>query len=104
MSEDKELGSEIPAFVKKYVPAVNRGLAWAKYGKEKFDIIKKMDILFYPTFNDAYPLVLLECLQIGMPVVASNQGAIPEIIDKNTGFIFETGQLGDALICILKVI
>ena len=35
MSEDKELGSEIPAFVKKYVPAVNRGLAWAKYGKEK---------------------------------------------------------------------
>ena len=35
MSKDEELGSEIPAFVKKYVPAVNRGLAWAKYGKEK---------------------------------------------------------------------
>tara|TARA_S200000501_G_scaffold198091_1_gene186441 strand:- start:10138 stop:11250 length:1113 start_codon:yes stop_codon:yes gene_type:complete len=76
----------------------------AKYGKEKFDIIKKMDLLFYPTFNDAYPLVLLECLQIGIPVVASNQGAIPEIINKNTGFIFKTGQLEDALICILKVI
>lgn len=35
MSKDEELGSEIPAFVKKYIPAVNRGLAWAKYGKEK---------------------------------------------------------------------
>ena len=35
MSKNNELGSEIPAFVKKYVPAVNRGLAWAKYGKEK---------------------------------------------------------------------
>ena len=27
--------SEIPSFVKKYIPGVMRGLAWAKYGEEK---------------------------------------------------------------------
>ena len=34
MSE-KELGSEIPDFVKKFVPGITRGLSWAKYSKEK---------------------------------------------------------------------
>ena len=34
MSE-KDLGSEIPEFVKKYVPGITRGLSWAKYSKEK---------------------------------------------------------------------
>ena len=32
---DEELGSEIPDFIKKYVPGITRGLSWAKYSKEK---------------------------------------------------------------------
>ena len=35
MSKEEDMAPEIPAFVKKYVPGVKRGLAWAKYGKEK---------------------------------------------------------------------
>ena len=31
----EELGSEIPDFVKKFVPGITRGLSWAKYSKEK---------------------------------------------------------------------
>ena len=34
MSEE-DLGSEIPEFVKKYVPGITRGLSWAKYSEEK---------------------------------------------------------------------
>ena len=34
MSEE-ELGSEIPEFVKKFVPGITRGLSWAKYSEEK---------------------------------------------------------------------
>ena len=34
MSEE-ELDSEIPDFVKKFVPGITRGLSWAKYSKEK---------------------------------------------------------------------
>ena len=34
MSED-DPGSEIPEFVKKYVPGITRGLSWAKYSEEK---------------------------------------------------------------------
>ena len=32
---EEELGSEIPEFVKKFVPGITRGLSWAKYSKEK---------------------------------------------------------------------
>ena len=34
MSEE-DLVSEIPDFIKKYVPGITRGLSWAKYSKEK---------------------------------------------------------------------
>ena len=35
MSKEENTTPEIPAFVKKYIPGVKRGLAWAKYGKEE---------------------------------------------------------------------
>ena len=35
MSEHEDPSSEIPSFVKKYIPGVMRGLSWAKYSKEK---------------------------------------------------------------------
>ena len=34
MSEE-DLGSEIPEFIKKFVPGITRGLSWAKYSKDK---------------------------------------------------------------------
>ena len=35
MSEHDDISSEIPPFVKKYIPGVMRGLSWAKYSEEK---------------------------------------------------------------------
>ena len=35
MSDQDDKSSEIPDFVKKYIPGVMRGLSWAKYSKEK---------------------------------------------------------------------
>ena len=35
MTEHEDPSSEIPAFVKKYIPGVMRGLSWAKYSEEK---------------------------------------------------------------------
>ncbi len=34
MSEE-DFGSEIPEFIKKFVPGITRGLSWAKYSKDK---------------------------------------------------------------------
>ncbi len=48
------------------------------------------DIIFYPTFHDSLPTVLLEASACGKPIIASEVGGIPEIIINNkAGLLFD---------------
>ena len=48
------------------------------------------DIIFYPSFHDSLPTVLLEASASGKPIIASKTGGIPEIIvNKKTGLLFD---------------
>ncbi len=48
------------------------------------------DVLFYPTNADNFPLVVLEAMSCGLPVIASAIAGIPEIIqDNSNGFLVE---------------
>lgn len=60
------------------------------YGKQKEQALRESDIFVFPTYYDkeAFPLVNLEAMQWGLPVISSPEGAIPEmVIDGVTGFI-----------------
>lgn len=48
--------------------------------KQKFIFFKQIDIFFYPTKNDAFPLVLLEAMASGSAILTTNIGAIRNII------------------------
>lgn len=41
------------------------------------------DLLIYPSWSDNFPLVILEAMSCGVPVIGSNVGGIPEIIRNN---------------------
>ena len=59
-----------------------------KYGIEKNKFYQDADIFVMPSFDEAFSLVLLEAMQFGLPVVASNVGGIPDIVADNvTGYL-----------------
>lgn len=59
-----------------------------KYDQEKNSYYQQTDIFVFPTLNEAFGLVLLEAMQFELPVVASDEGGIPDIVDNNkTGYI-----------------
>jgi phosphatidylinositol alpha-mannosyltransferase len=50
--------------------------------------------LVHPTHLDNLPLVVLEAMSSGVPVVATRVGAIPEAVtDGETGYLFEPGDV-----------
>lgn len=59
-------------------------------GQEKADLLSGSDLFVFPTYNDCFPLVLLEAMKYGLPVVSTYEGAIGSIVEHNkTGFLVE---------------
>lgn len=61
-----------------------------RYGNEKYEELRRADIFAFPTYNDAFPLVTLEAMQFALPVVSTDEGGVPDIVNDNeTGFLVE---------------
>jgi glycosyltransferase involved in cell wall biosynthesis len=74
-----------------------------KYGSEKQDEINLADIFVLPTYyhNECLPLVLLEAMQNGLPIISTFEGGITDIVEDGiTGFLVQqknAEQLADKL-------
>lgn len=55
------------------------------------------DVVFIPSLYDGMPNVLLEAMSLGIPVVASRAGGMPDVVcDRENGFLFEPGNAAQA--------
>lgn len=55
--------------------------------------MRSLDLLVVPSFDEAFPTVILEAFSLGTMVVASEVGGIPEMIEnKVNGFLFKAGD------------
>lgn len=59
-----------------------------KYGDDKERYWQIADVFVQPTFEDCFPLTILEAMQHHKPIVSTNEGAVPDmVLDGENGFI-----------------
>lgn len=64
-----------------------------KYGEEKEVALTRANVFVLPTMDDCFPLVLLEAMGHGKPVVTTPIGGISDIVeDKVSGLIAKAGD------------
>ena len=77
-----------------------------KYGNEKERYWNAADVFVQPTYEDCFPLTIVEAMQHGKPVVSTDEGAIPDlVVDGVNGFVCErrnVDSLANALEILLK--
>lgn len=65
-----------------------------KYGQDKYDEFLAADIFVFPTLREAFGNVVIEAMQFALPVVASDEGSLSEMIeDGRTGYLFPKGDI-----------
>lgn len=77
-----------------------------KYGEEKLAFLKRADALVFPTYyeNEAFPLVILEGMSAGLPIISTNEGGIPDIFTSGHEGFLTTPQDEQALFKSLEIL
>lgn len=62
------------------------------------------DFLLFPSYTEGFPLTLLEAMSLGLPVIATRVGAIPEMIDEGLGgYLVDPGDEAALIIAVNRL-
>ena len=76
-----------------------------KYGEEKETYWKNADVFVQPTYEDCFPLTIVEAMQHGKSVVSTDEGAVPDLVkDGENGFVCERKDSVSLAIALEKLI
>ena len=76
-----------------------------KYGKEKEQFFIDADIFVFPTYKEAFGLVNLEAMQYQLPIVTTNEGGIPDVVqDGVNGVICERNNAESLAVAIERLL
>jgi glycosyltransferase involved in cell wall biosynthesis len=78
--------------VKERLSTINNAIyVGAKYGDEKLEFFKSLDLLLFPTkyANEAEPITIYEAMSFGIPVISFGRGCIGCTINPSVGLIVE---------------
>jgi len=70
-----------------------------------YDYLEQAKILILPSFYEGLPNVILEAMSVGVPVIATRVGGIPDVVkDGETGLLVEPGRVDELAISIRRLI
>lgn len=61
--------------------------------KSMLDFYSKINCLIFPSENEPFGLAVVEAMAVGLPCVVSSEAGAAEVIEENSGFIFEKNSL-----------
>jgi glycosyltransferase involved in cell wall biosynthesis len=73
----------------------NEGIEFGRVPRDEMlgRILHETDIYLLPTYAESFGFALLEAMAYGLPVIATNEFAIPEIVDHGkTGFLIDISE------------
>lgn len=74
-------------------------------GQHKVDLLNSADAYILPSYAEGVPISILEAMSYSLPIISTNVGGIPGIIDNTNGILIEPGNLVemklaiDSLLC-----
>lgn len=81
---------EVENYVKENQLKENVNFLGLIHNEEKWQFYKRTDIFILPSYNEGQPLVLIEAMAFGIPILCSGVGAIPDTVTSGyNGFIIK---------------
>jgi len=92
ISEDPDYGKKLKTLARDLGIATN--VIFTGFRDDVPSILNQCDLMVLPSlFGEGLPMVILEAMALGIPVVASNIEGIPELIEDGVnGFLFNAGD------------
>jgi glycosyltransferase involved in cell wall biosynthesis len=87
------LAGQISDEIKNIAVPENVLLTGALEREEVLSLMKKADLFLFLSYSEGFPLVILEAMQSGLPIVSTKVGAIPDILPTNGGIIVQADNL-----------
>lgn len=74
------------------------------HGTEKENLISGAKAFVLPSYFEAMPMSILESMSYGIPVISTEVGGIPTLIENNReGYLFTAGDISELKNCIRKI-
>ncbi|MFH1074312.1 MAG: glycosyltransferase, partial [Candidatus Firestonebacteria bacterium] len=89
---DGPLKEDLISFAGKLGVASNINFPGRKTKPEIAEIMRASDFFVLPSLAENLPCVIIEAFACGLPVLASDVGGIPEIVNKDNGLVFKSGD------------
>jgi glycosyltransferase involved in cell wall biosynthesis len=84
---------------------VSEGVRFLEWVDDLRPVLRRWDVFALPSHEEALPVSILEAMAEGLPVVATNVGGIPELVeDERTGYLVEPRDVDGLRMALRRVV